>query len=482
MTEEDSESMNTADDDDDDFYIKEEIIKGVVPEALLKAVGDPSASISTIKRLLEEAIDIRVKDRSAQNVLHVLFQRSAHPENAAELTKMFLEKRAPVNSLDHNSTAPFAYCIMNINRSLKYHKYRKKEQKREKESKKSKKMSHHDARMADMFTKMGFMGRRHRMRELEMEMEFGEYAFGHIDSGDTEKQIEEDTLYQEQIYESLKLMLEAGAETSHCPAVIPHLVHSGMFGGSCDHLMMQKEQRWYSESFEECLYRSFDPLTRGDHEVNKHNLFVWHLAVWRGDYKFLKLLHDHKCAAMTFMADGRYAFQFLYQYCTKPKDLPANTALFIKIGVPLFSVVSSSMLGLGDLLRHVFMKRSFVKYMNTAYCKDTCSPGPEDHYQKEIRDCIHMLHNADWVTEHYEEIEKNIECFQVPTKEYLGKKTSDYKRRNDTCLTVLYRTLADRMRAGRHCGPRPSPFDLSAKPLVEYTELILGYNVNVRFT
>ena len=91
--------------------------------------------------------------------------------------------------------------------------------------------------------------------------------------------------------------------------------------------------------------------------------------------------------------EGRSMLHMLYFYCNKPQDLPAATKLFLNAGTDA-SVLHEGQMAAHVLLRHVFVKRSYLQYLSNAYCLSEISVTPDkDNFISEIIHCFNALHD-----------------------------------------------------------------------------------------
>ena len=292
---------------------------------------------------------------SPETQIFTLLKHSFKPLSLFKDLQLLVNTEVNINAIDVKGHSPLTYLILQINRGLRYHRFSIPEIK--------------------------------RLEDL------------HAPKTEIERQcIEIDTLYQEQVHQCILLLLSQGARCNVTPGTCPSVPHCSEWNESFEHKIMQSEQRWnllgFGTSMEFSTYNIFNPLT--DFKVdNTSGLNLFHLAAWRGDANYLKLLLEHGIDINTLTRDGRNVLHLLYIYCNKPADLVTSTTVLIDAGIDVNTSDSAGLSPLMVLLYHIITKRTHVKYLANAYSENYMVEDPDqDHFHAEIKECVLALLKA----------------------------------------------------------------------------------------
>ncbi len=321
-------------------------------ESLPKMLTKWQADSSAVEKHIRDGAAVNEENPKTKEVaFHVLYRLCPLPLELAHVTKLLVDHGADVNILDGRGHSPLSYLVLHANRGLLYHAYPIPEVKR----------------MIDLM---------HPKAEILAKV----------------RQLDE--IYQSEVYNSLKILLERGADVNAVADTCPVVPHNRTWNETFEHKLMQQEQRWKllmrETSMEISTYSIFNSLSN-PRIANTFSLAPIHLAAWRGDACCLELLLLYGCQASR-TGDGRNPLHFLYHYCNKPADLAKCTRLLLEHRVNPNDEDEEGNSPLFLLFYHIHVKRSYIKYLANAYLEETSDLSPEhDNYHTEILHCVELL-------------------------------------------------------------------------------------------
>ncbi len=300
--------------------------------------------------------NIEVSSEASPSTLVRLLREAARPLRLCQDVCDLLDAGTALNYVDDSGCTPLGVLVLHINRGLRYHN--------------------------------------HRIPELAILEDSNA-----LSRAITEKCIEIDSVYQDQVREALKLLLEKGAECNVIPGSCPGIPYDITWSENYEHKIIQTEQRWnlftFGISMEFSTYSIFNPLSTY-RPTNAKGVTVLHLAAWRGDADCLELLLKHNANVHTCTTDGRNALHFLYQYCNKPVNLALCTSLLIQHGIDTSAVDSNGHTPAFVLLHHIHVKHSHIQYLANAYTEDSTKSlaSGDDNFCDMIQQCLELLLEA----------------------------------------------------------------------------------------